>query len=115
MNQLQENTKNKAMPVAIVKSKTKISPGYVRPDTGKVKIYVESSSLVDVYIVSNQQAEQIVSPAAAAALGILNYPGRMFVNNEIVTLPLNWQGGWKLVIGNPNDFDVAVYHMVWNA
>jgi hypothetical protein len=103
------------MPTAIVNPNNKIVAGYAYPPTGKVKIYVESNLPVDVYFASNQQAEQIVSRESAANLGLFGYLRHNFVNNEIVTIPPNWKEGWKLVIGNNNPEQAAVFYAIWNA
>jgi hypothetical protein len=103
------------MPVSVINPKSKITPGYIYPPTGKVKIYVESSLPVDIFIANNEQADKITSAEIAAKFGVFGYLVHTLVDNQTVTLPSTWQTGWKLVIGNNNAVHVAVYHMVWNA
>jgi hypothetical protein len=103
------------MPVALINPNSRIDPGYFRPDSGKVKIHVESTNPVDVFIASNEQATRIHSLADARAMGVLTYDRRMTLD-DVVTLPTGWlEGRWKLVIGNDNATHAAVYYTVLNA
>ena len=110
-----QGTIGRTMPVAAIQPKNKISPGYLCPKSGKVRVYLEASQPVDVYVASNQQADGVDSPATAANLGVLTFLGQTKLD-QTVTLPLAWQfgGGWKLVIGNGQANVVAVYYMVYD-
>lgn len=111
-------TIEKTMPVVALKPNHKISPWFVNPtwSGGKVRIYVESSSPVDVFVVNSAQAPTINSTADAQKLGILYFPATSAID-QIITLPASWSGGWNLIIGHggfPKEI-IAVYYAVFNA
>jgi hypothetical protein len=103
------------MLLASVNPNSKVSFGFVYPPTGKIKLYVQSSLPVDVFIANNQQVSLIQSSQTAANLGLFGYLRHNFVNNEIVIIPPGWRDGFQLVIGNNNPTSVSVSYMVWNA
>lgn len=106
------------MPVVALKPNHKIAPWFVNPtwNGGKVRIYMEASSPVDVFIVNSAQASIIGSVADARRLGVLCFAATSALDRGI-TLPAIWMGGWNLIIGHtgtPNEI-VAVYYAVFNA
>jgi hypothetical protein len=102
------------MPVAALQPSNRISPAYVYPKTGKVRIHVEASQTIDIFVASNAQADQINSFQTAANLGILSILNQQNID-QIFTLPNTWKDGWKLVIGNRSQNVIAVYYMVYDA
>ena len=107
------------MPVVALQPKHKVSPWYVNPiiHGGKVRIYVEASQAVDVFVASAEQAPQINSVVDAVRLGVLYYPATQLVDQPI-TLPNTWKTGWNLIIGHAgiaNQNVTAVYYAVYNA
>ena len=97
------------MPVVALSAQTKISPLFNYPTSiaarlygAKVRIYVEASREVDVYIVNSLQQASIVSVEQAKALGVMVLPRVLLVPNLEFTLPKEWATiGWNLIIGNP--------------
>ena len=106
------------MPVVALQPKHKIAPWFVNPtwNNGKVRLYLEASKPVDVFVVNALQAPQINSVLDARKLGVLTYPATTAID-QIITLPTLWNGGWNLVIGHAggNDDVIAVYYAVFNA
>lgn len=119
------------MPVIVINPKNRISFPYTFPSTGKIKIYVEASQSVDVFIARSSSVSKITSVNAAKQAGIYTLEGQLKVDNLVLTLPQEWSkpnaglstngtpsptvGTWDIVIGNPSDNHVGVYYMVYNA
>lgn len=86
------------------------------PPAGKVKIILEASSPVDIFICTEQQRIGINNLAAAQMLGVTALGGQTKIDNFIVPLPESWRGtNWNFMIGNPSaDAHAAVYFLVSN-
>jgi hypothetical protein len=115
---LRKPIEEKTMPVAAIERKTKITPWFPRPRSGKVRIYIESTQSVDVFVSNPPKTALITSVPVAQQHGILVYPGIQFLDQNI-ELPEFWATtGWNLTIGyfpgNPSARDAAVYYAVFN-
>lgn len=105
------------MPVVALEPNHKISPWFVAPVSGKVRIYVETTLPIDVFVSSSQQASLATSIAAARAYGILCYEKVSFLDQTIsLPSPAVWNAGWNLTIGHPGPIGAgvaAVYYAVF--
>src|SRR5204862_3633960 len=81
----------KTMPVVALQPKHKIAPWFVNLtwNNGKVRLYLEASKPVDVFVVNALQAPQINSVLDARKLGVLTYPATTAID-QIITLPTLW-------------------------
>jgi hypothetical protein len=104
------------MPVAVLKVGHKLIPNFAYPSTGRVRIYMEATHPVDVFVSSQEQAPQINSVQTAQQLQILNFPQRIGMN-EVVPLSPTWRNGWTLTIGHPGTHNevIGVYYFVSEA
>lgn len=104
------------MPVLLIKPGTATYFGFPYPPNGKVKIYLEASSPVDVFVCNEQQRPQITSVAAAQAIGIFALGGQSKIDNAFVDIPAAWKGtSWYVLIGNGGAEAAAVYVIVNDA
>lgn len=106
------------MPVVALKPQRKINPWFVTPLPGKnVRIYIEATLPVDVFVSSYHQASLVTSIADARAHGILCYPSVPFLDQTItLPSPAVWNAGWNLTIGHPGPTTAevaAVYYAVF--
>ena len=105
------------MPVVALKPGYRIFPSFAYPSTGRVRIYLEATHPVDVFVSTPDQAPKITSVQVAHAMQVINFPQRVGMN-EIVPLPLQWKNsGWALTIGHSAGHDdvIAVYFFVGEA
>ena len=104
------------MPVVALKVGHKIAPNFAYPTSGRVRIYMEASDPVDVFVSSPEQAPQINSVQAAQFMQLPNFPQRIGMN-EVVPLPVTWRNGWTLTIGHPGTHNevIAVYYYISEA
>ena len=104
------------MPVFALDPNSKVSPWFVRPISNKVRIHVESTQPVDVFVSSFEQREVATSVTNARIHGVLVYPAIRALDDTI-KLPDFWHAGWNLTIGYaapPGSPTAAVYHQVFN-
>lgn len=108
----------KTMPVAALKKDTKIAPWFPYQESGRVRIYVEASSPVDIFISSPEHAKSISSVETAAKFGqsVLIRNSQWQPLYETITLAPAWRfTGWVLTIGHPSNHAevIAVYYAVY--
>lgn len=101
------------MPVIALEGGKKTTPSFPYIPSGKVKLYLEASHPVDVFISPPSEADQIKTPADAQRFNLISLPQQMKIPSQTFPLPENCKNGWKLVIGNPGDTTAAVYYMVY--
>ena len=101
------------MPIIALEGGKKTAPSYPYTPSGKVKIYLEASIPVDVFIASPPIADELKSTADAQRFTLISLPQQTKIPNQIFSLPDNCKDGWKLVIGNPGDKVAAVYYSVY--
>lgn len=107
------------MPVAVIKANKKLAPFFPYPPSGRVRVYLEASLPVDVFISNPEQAKAITSVQTAAefsnAVLIRNLRWQL---DEIVQIPPAWNTmGWTLTIGHPGGHEepIGVYYNVYQA
>ena len=104
------------MPALLIKPGTATFIGFPYPPNGKVKIFLEASSSVDLFVCNEQQRPQISSVADAQAKGIFVLGGQSKIDNAFVDIPAAWKGtSWYVLIGNAGAEAAAVYVTVNDA
>ena len=104
------------MPVVALKPANKMGFGFAYPPSGKIKIYLEASYPVDVFLASNDQATKINSPTDAVTLGAHVFTQQMLMPHIEIGIPPSWSSGWQLVVGNPHPSEVvAVFYQIYQA
>lgn len=82
---------------------------YLYPETGGIKIELESTAPIDVYFADTQTANLIHSKSDAEA----NLREHLYLHREELRkefgVPDSWENGWQMIIGNPNNEAVVVY------
>jgi hypothetical protein len=102
------------MPVAAIQNIKRVSFPYIIPPSGKVRITVEASIPVDIFVVKQGDENFCSSVALATQHGIFTLPQRK-IEDQNLTLPESWRpNNWVLVIGNPSPNVAAVYYNVFN-
>lgn len=116
---IKQKVNQKTMPVAAIKPDSKISPWFPYVPSGRVRIYVEASMPVDIFVSSPDQAQQIISVPTAGQFGpsvlIRNAQSKM---DETINLAATWNpSGWNLTIGHPPGHQevIAVFYSVYPA
>jgi hypothetical protein len=90
------------MPVVTIEPNSKIGPTFPYPPSGRARIWLKASTLVDVYVSDPATAKEIESLETAAkhAGKVLIYNSRWQMN-EVVILPPAWNTtGWTLTIAH---------------
>lgn len=83
---------------------------YLYPTTGRVQVSLRSDKPVDVYLAWNKIADQIRSVRDGQRLNAFVFQGKINIDNEVAALPAQWkEGGWRIIVGNPNSEDAAIY------
>lgn len=103
------------MPILSLKPGNRVWPSFLYPKNGKVKILLEASIAVDVFIAHPNSAPQITSiPVAQSLPGVLALPAKTKLDYMEITIPPAWNGvGWCLVFGNPHTTEyAAVYYTI---
>jgi hypothetical protein len=86
---------------------------YSFPNTGKIRITVEASVPVDIFVIRQLDENLVSSVALAAQHGIYTLPQRK-IEDQTLTLPEAWRSvNWALVIANPNPDVAAVHYTVF--
>jgi hypothetical protein len=103
------------MPVVAIQPFKRMSFPYLFPSTGKVKITLEASVPVDIFVIRQSEEALASSVTEAAKHGLYTLPQRK-KEEQALTLPEAWRDAtWSLVIANPSPNVAAVYYMVFNA
>lgn len=103
------------MPVVVIAPLQRSSFPYSFPDTGKVRIVVETSRPVDIFVALSSQSSLLSSVWSAKQNGIFTLPTQQKVDT-VLTLPDQWRAvEWSLVVANPAPETVGVYYMVYTA
>jgi hypothetical protein len=103
------------MPLAAVEPQKRLSFPYSVPATGKIRITVEASIPVDIYVTRVGDDVHCSSVALAMQHKIYTLPQRMKEDQQL-TLPESWRTtNWLLVIGNPSAKIAAINYNVFSA
>lgn len=101
------------MSIRLIKSQHYIAKEYDFPETGKVKLYLESTQPLDIFLVSYANADSIEKKNK-----FLNLDGDVFqkevtkVINVTFKASDSWKPKWKLILFNYGKKDAAVYFKV---
>jgi len=102
------------MPVVAIEPLKRVSYPYVIPPSGMVRITVEASIPVDIFVVKQGDENYCSSIFQASQHKIFNLSQRT-LENQSLTLPAAWRpSNWVLVIGNPSTHVAAVHYNVFN-
>jgi hypothetical protein len=103
------------MPIVAIQPNTRRSFPYTVPASGKVKIGVEASLPVDIFVVKKGDEAFTASPELIRQHGIYMLPQRK-IETQTLTLPETWRAiHWVLIIANPSNEVAAVYYTVFTA
>ena len=102
------------MPIVALKPNHRITPQWMYPPCGKIRLFLEASGPVDVYVISSPQLHLTSSIANAQKHGVLTWSSQIVIPNVEITLPPSWSYQmWNLVISNNSLTDVvAVYYQI---
>jgi hypothetical protein len=102
------------MPVVSIGPNQKQTFPYLYPTTGRIRLTVEASGSVDVFLTRNDYAQFANSFWEAKAKNIWAQQGQK-IDAGVLDLPVDWRTGWTLTIANPNFFHVGVHYEVFTA
>lgn len=100
------------MPVFILEKNSKMDFPFNVPESRLVKISLEASSPVDIFIAKPDIASKISSRKSATELGAILFPNLSKMDNQVITIPGDW-ASWVLGVGVAEvGKDIAVYYQV---
>lgn len=103
------------MPIVSLPPGNKYSLSYPYPPSGTINLYFLSSEKVDVFLIADGPGfTDIRSQSDARRMGAISFTDVMEIKNSPIAIPLQWQSGWRLVIGNPSLNHAAVHFEIYN-